>query len=235
MSGQNYSENSPEGDWDEKGHLAWNEYDWKRYLNNSEEETSRFLSLYLKMRNQASRLDDIAHTLGWDREDMGGGPYPDDTQSDELTEPLALNHPHEEFPDSDEFDPYTIHRHPVFIVTRALYKYMSEGLDLLIELESAELNARTVHLYHRSLSSGEHNAIMAVNALDMGDFNLCICHLKSALSILNQSLAMLQQFPSSEAFAHYANDATAAIFDLRELWLRVLHECREEHKRDFME
>ena len=74
MSGQNYSENSPDGDWDDKGHLAWNEYDWKRYLKDSEEETDRFLSLYLKMRTQPNRLDEIANTLGWDREDMGETP-----------------------------------------------------------------------------------------------------------------------------------------------------------------
>ena len=233
MSGQNYSENSPDGDWDDKGHLVWNEFDWKRYLDNSDEETSRFIALYLKMRNQPNRLDDIAHKLGWDREDMGG-PYADEV---ELAEPQPSCTTDEDYPDSDEFDPYTLHRHPVFIVTHGLYQHIASGLDLLIELDSDCLNVRLVHQYHRSLNSGEHNAIMAVNALDMGDFNLCICHLKSAINILNKSLSMLQQFPSrgNKAFAYYVSDATAAIFDLRELWIRILQECREEHKRDFMD
>ena len=188
------------------------------------------------MRNQPNRLDDIANVLGWNCEDMGD-PSPDEAESHDPLDPLPGSYIDEDYQDCDDFDPYTLHRHPIFIITRGLYQHLTDGLNALVEFESESLDVRLVHLYHKSLNAGEHNAIMAVNALDMGDFNLCICHLKSAVSILNTSLSVLQQFPSHKrkAFAFYVNDATAAIFDLRELWLRVLQECREEHKRGFRE
>lgn len=32
--------------WDERGELAWNEFDWERYLRNQEGAVSRYLRLY---------------------------------------------------------------------------------------------------------------------------------------------------------------------------------------------
>lgn len=83
------------------------------------------------------------------------------------------------------------------------------------------------------LQRGEAEAVEAIHALDFGDYALAVTLLKRALSTLNGVFAELQ----SEALATHRTTASwragalPRVFDLREIWLRVMSECRAELER----
>jgi hypothetical protein len=85
-----------------------------------------------------------------------------------------------------------------------------------------------------SLYRGEEQAILAVQALDFGDFAMAISLLKRALRELNQTLALLDDraASTSRALNHFCHDAQPRLFDLREIWLRVMNECRQGQSDD---
>ena len=89
--------------------------------------------------------------------------------------------------------------------------------------------------YAKSLHQAEMNVLLSIQALDLGDFGLSICHLKNSLSALNHSLALLDELrhPNRRYLEHFRNEVRIRIFDLRELWIRVMGDCRHEcrHRR----
>ncbi len=218
-----------DGDWDQGGELAWNELDWQQYLHRNEREQARFLAHYHKLKYTPDHLDEIARRMGWDHEDWS----PADASESNLEEDESF---YEEMvePEADDMEPYTVHRHPVYVVTRSLYKHLQKLLEHLIAGNLYLLNARQIGDYSATMHAGELNAVMALTALDMGDYHLAICHLKNALSALNHTMSIAQEMPAqhpNEAAA-YQQEVMTCLFDLREVWLRVMRECREEARRD---
>ncbi|HEX2101818.1 MAG TPA: hypothetical protein VHF69_14185, partial [Candidatus Synoicihabitans sp.] len=75
-------------------------------------------------------------------------------------------------------------------------------------------------------------ATLAIQALDFGDYAMAISLFKRALRELNGSLALLSsEAHGSRAFTTFRDHALPRLFDLREIWLRVMNECREELER----
>ncbi len=62
------SDSSPESDWDERGELAWNEFDWENYLREQDDVVRRYLAHYEGLKHNPERIDEIAHRMGWDQE-----------------------------------------------------------------------------------------------------------------------------------------------------------------------
>ena len=62
MSPYDYEKDS-DGDWDDRGELAWNEFDWQQYLNRNHRVIERFIAFYAKMRPRGDYLDDIARRM----------------------------------------------------------------------------------------------------------------------------------------------------------------------------
>jgi hypothetical protein len=62
---------------------------------------------------------------------------------------------------------------------------------------------------------------------------MAISLFKRALSAVNQSLALIQSpaVGSSATLRRYREDALPRLFDIREIWLRVINECRNELNR----
>lgn len=217
-------ESEPEGDWDDRGDLVWNEFDWQHYLRQNEQEVVRFLSLYQKLKGQPNHLDDIAHLMGWD---LGDWALLDSLDDDEDPQPESIG--------EIDFDPYTVHKHPVYIVSHSLYQLLRILWEhLLVNGDSRLLTAQLSWEFAKSIQAGELNALMAIHALDVGDFALTVCHLKNALSALNHSLRIVQAIPPATCrdVSAFQREASLALFDLREVWLRVMNECREECNRD---
>ncbi len=220
-------ESYSDGDWDDRGDLVWNEFDWQQYLKQNEQEVIRFLSLYQKLKNQPSHLDDIAHLMGWDMGDwalLESLDDEDDTQPEPATE--------------IDFDPYTVHKHPVYIVSHSLYQLLRIIWEhLLANGDDRSISPHMSWEFAKSIQAGELNALMAIHALDVGDFALTVCHLKNALSALNHSLRIVQDIPlkAGRSVPAFQREASQALFDLREVWLRVMSECREECRRDSSE
>ena len=75
--------------------------------------------------------------------------------------------------------------------------------------------------------------MLAIQALDFGDYAMAISLFKRSLRELNQSLALLGSDGSREgrSLAYFREDALPRLFDLREIWLRVMNECRQELER----
>ncbi len=127
---------------------------------------------------------------------------------------------------------YTIHKHPVFIATRGLSQHLHHVWEhFLASGNDLHVNMSLSWKFATSLHAGELNAVMAIHALDLGDFTLTICHLKNALNAVNHSLSLLHALPLGNSSQHsqFFREVQATLFDLREIWLRVMNDCRVEN------
>lgn len=224
------SDASFEGDWDEKGGLVWNEFDWKEYLREHDREIARFLTIYNSLKDQPDHLDETARQMGWELDDWSVSLDGDD-------DPLAPVDMEGEMPpdeaDFEDADPYTLHKHPVYIVTRALHEYLRRSWEHFMLQIQQNMPAQLAWTFANSLHRSELFSILALQSLDLGDFALAVCHLKTALTALNQAMSALQRLThrNPRFLTLFRHEMMIRIFDLREVWLRVIHDCREEVRR----
>src|SRR5258708_1395927 len=218
------ADGSAENEWDEQGDLAWNEFDWERYLQQQDEALKTYLSHYEKLKNHPDRIDEVAHLMGWDQDSWTG----DDSDESRYEVPKA----EDEIGDYD-LDRYTFHKNPIFVSTKALY------LSLKISWEKLASDAHRAPqplglAFLMSLQRGEEHALFAIQALDMGDYALGVSLFKRSLREINQTFALIDTKAASHssALAMYREFALPRLFDLREIWLRVMNECREELERN---
>lgn len=221
-----------DGEWNEKEDLFWKESDWKKYLEKIDIEITHFLNFYREFKDVYNRLDMIALRMGWDLDEWSSSEWDEtaDMASSPLKESEDLSAAEDEL---EDLEPDTFYRHPTFIITRALYKDLSRIWETFMHQNDGTLNPSLVWQFALSLHSGETNAILAIQALDMEDYPLTIHHLKQALSALNTSLSSLQKIkiqdpPLRGKLNTFKQEAQIRIFDLRELWLRAMGVCRDE-------
>lgn len=215
-------EGSNEGDWDDAGDLAWNESDWQVFLRNSDKEVVRFMTAYNQVKEQDDRLDAAASLMGWHRDDWSST---DELEFDENDLPVLKPLDQEEI---NSMDPYTIHRHPIYITSNALFSYLRASWEQLMRKNNHTTSPDLAWGYSVSLSDAEKHCIMAANSLDLGDFLLAVCHFKKAHSALNESMRINHLFlhHSSKKLASYFKETNMRMHDLREIWLRVMNDCR---------
>jgi len=223
----NFDPDTPsENDWDERGDLAWNEFDWEQYLREQDDVLHRYLAFYEQLREHPERIDEVAHFMHWDE-----GVWTSESVSmeDDGTEEEETEAQDEA---SYKAEPYTLHKSPVFIATKAIFLSLKRAWER-IATDNAKVPQTLAIALQTSLYRGEEQAILAVQALDFGDFAMAISLLKRALRELNQTLALLDDRAAnvSRALGHFCQDARPRLFDLREIWLRVMNECRQELER----
>jgi hypothetical protein len=220
----------PEGEWEDKGNLSWSEADWQQFLQRQEQEVARFLRFYDECPTPGmERLDWVARQMGWDSEDWSVSDFPDDEEAGEGWKEEDANAP--EFQDTD---PYTLHRHPVFVVTTGLFLQIRYIWRCVLEKHNGKADALVSFDFAESLAEAEKHTLLAMQCMDMGDFLLCVVHLKRALRGINLSLSHLPVLVSiSPAPERLHATLRSRLFDLREVCLRVLMDCREEEGRDF--
>jgi hypothetical protein len=211
------SDGVPENDGDDRGELAWNEFDWERYLREQDEAVNRYLALYEAHRDRDDRIDVIAEKMSWAA----------DAWREEEVEDSA-----EESDETATEDVYTLHKNPIFIATKAIYL----GLDrswLELAKDGAKVPSATAVTVLSSLHRGEETALQAIHALDFGDYAMAVTLFKRALTSLNATFALLgaEAALARPAVATWREQATPALFDLREIWLRVMSECRAALER----
>lgn len=212
------SDGSSDGDWNDRGDLAWNEFDWERYLREQDETINRYIAYYENFLNHPQRIDEVARHMGWDdgqwdaRDDAGDASTADG-------------------PDDYGIEPdvYTPHKNPIFISTRALYLRARRAWELLAA-DSRKVPQELAMSYLSALHEGDSLTQQAVHALEFGDYAMAISLFKRALASLNRTLALLNA-DSGPAVAAYRRDMLVTLFDLREVWLRVISECRGELER----
>ncbi len=211
------SDGVPENEGEDRGELAWNEFDWERYLREQDEAVNRYLALYEAHRDREDRIDFIAEKMSWAAE--AWREEEEEAATDELEESTAE-------------DVYTLHKNPIFIATKAIYLGLERSW-LELAKDGAKVPSATAVTVLSSLHRGEETAIQAIHALDFGDYAMAVTLFKRALTTLNATFALLgaEAALARPAVADWREHATPALFDLREIWLRVMSECRAALER----
>jgi hypothetical protein len=204
-----------ENEWEENGDLAWNEFDWEVYLREQDGAIHRYLGYYESLAPGPERIDEVADRMGWDRAD---GEEPDDRENPEKV--LF----------SDEI--YTLQKNPVFIATKALFLSLRRSWELEAAVPGRIPQALAIG-FLSALNRCEEQAVMAIHALDFGDYAMAICLFKRALAALNECFASIGSDAADDVAAVCAGrgEMRHRMFDLREIWLRVISDCREDTQR----
>jgi hypothetical protein len=216
------SDGSQENDWEDRGELAWNEFDWESYLREQDAVVRRYLNFYEAAKNDSERIDAVAEKMGWSHDDWSDDGDSDDDDDDDESDSATF----------DGDDVYTVHKNPIFIATKAICLGLSESWEhIAVDAEKVP-QALGVGLL-ASLNRGEEHAVQAIHALDFGDYAMAVSLFKRAMSTLNGSLALLNAAAASDSASveRWRTAALPRMFDLREIWLRVMAECREELER----
>ena len=214
-----------ENDWSElPEENSWNEYQWRKYLNDSNNDIEHFLKIYEKLKDDPCHFDEIATQMGWDSEDI--------SLTDEFDLSESEDDADEDF-DEDDTTPYTPLSHPVVVVTHALCSSLRQIWEDYINQNGSYASPQICWQYADSLHQAEINVMLAVHAIDLGDYGLTICHLKNSLSALNKTLSLLDKIahPNEDFLEKFCQEIRVRLFDLRELWLRVMGDCRIEFNR----
>ena len=213
-----------DNDWDDCGELSWTEADWQKYLASQETAVRQYIQHYDQLPASMQRIDEAARLMGWELAEDPTGTEPEAAK--EIEELVEID---EEAFEGD-WDPYTLHRNPVYISTRALY------LSLLAHWERVAVQPDRVPpalgiTLQALLYRGNEQALQAVQALEMGDYTLAVLLFKKALRELNLTLTRLNEPDASTTplAVRYREYALPRLFDLREIWLRVMNECRQSH------
>ncbi len=209
----NSSNNGSPDDSEEHGELVWNEFDWERYLRQRDEAVGEYRQVYDKVADQPERIDEIARQLGWEPTLDGDADGDDDDDEDF----------------DDDLDPYTLHRNPVYVATRALFAGLIEATEAAA-LSGIDFSAVHAFPLLRTLHAAEMSVVLGVQSLDLGDTALGISQLKRALSLLNRAMSLVPDSPSGaeDDLPELNRYARPRLFDLREICLRVVRESRLE-------
>ncbi|MEX2044304.1 MAG: hypothetical protein WD941_03060 [Opitutus sp.] len=218
------SDGGAEHDWEDRGDLAWNEFDWERYLREQDEAIRRYLRFYAECKDSPNRIDAVADKMAWGQDEWSDENSGDSEEAGGDLEAKAGF--------DEDGDVYTLHKNPIFISTKAIFLGLIQSWQE-IAIDSTKVPQPLAVNLLGSLSRGEELAVQAIHALDFGDYAMAVSLFKRALSALNGSLALLNSEPALRHLHTHAWRASAlpALFDLREIWLRVIAECRDELDR----
>lgn len=218
------SDGGSDNGWDDRGDLAWNEFDWERYLREQDESIQRYLRLYESCRHSPDRIDEVAEKMNWGEDDW--------SETEDEANDAAPESDEEEPSFEAESEVYTLHKNPIFIATKALYLGLNGSWQTLAS-EPGKVPQPLAVAMLASLHRGEEQAVQAIHALDFGDYAMAVSLFKRALSALNGSLALLNAdaVARHRAVQAWREEMLPRFFDLREVWLRVMAECREELDR----
>ena len=228
-------EGQPDGDWDDRGNLSWSELDWQQFLHRREKEVARFLKFYDECPSPPTeRLDWVARQLGWDSEDWSVSDFPDDEEDEEAEETEGWKNREEAEDAPSDMDPYTLHRHPVYVVSTGLFLQLRYTWRRVLEERREAVDGLLSWDFAESLNEAEKHSLMSMQSMDMGDFLLCVVHGKRALRGINMAMSLLPHLLDlAQGTNQLQKDLFSRLFDLREVALRVIQDCREEDRRNF--
>jgi len=219
MADFEYESNS-DSEWDDSWDTLWSEHDWEAYLANESDEVQRYQRLYNKLAQHPNRLDEIALRMGWDLQV--------DPKDSDSSEP-----PQDALPEL----PYTLHKHPLFIASKALHGWMTEKWSQRVALCTDRVKPIFALEVQNTITQSDQYGLLGVTALDLGDYTLAVAYFKRGLQQLNKLLAQLNGIEAKNAapLEAYGVHAKIRIFDLREIWLRVMSDCRDAASGRFEE
>jgi len=204
---------------DDSDAIKWSERDWAKYVKKSDSEIGRFASLYSLNRPYGKTLDEIAQAAGWSIENYANP----EVESFYTSYSASSSVDDEEDEDGADFsyEPWTLLNHPVFIITKALFKCLDEHMGrLLIEVNSSSAQTWAVA---KSISEASNFLSLAVNSTDLGEDTLARCHYKMGAASLNRLLAKVDSIsvPESQDGKERLARVRNIVFDLRQLCLNL--------------
>lgn len=204
-------DSNADGDWDDSWETIWNEGDWERYLQTEETQVSHYQRLYVKYSKDANRLDKVASSMGWDSRGEQSANEVTDTQLD-----------------MTKSGPYTLHKHPLYIASKALHSWLSDNWKQEANMHSDRISNYSALSLQEAISKSDEYGLLAVTALDLADFTLTIAYIKRGFALLNDLLARLSAIDhfQRESLSEFVTQAKIRAFDIREIWLRVAADCR---------
>ncbi len=219
MADFEYESNS-DSDWDDNWETIWNEHDWEVYLAKEKDQVRKYQKLYNKLARSQNRLDEVALFMGWEANN--------DHQEQEAADSAI-----EAVPDQ----PYTLHKHPLYVASKALHDWLTERWSQHVSLCAEQISPVCVLKIQSTISDSERYGLLAVTALDLGDYALAIAYFKRGLSQLNRLLSQLSDLEAKNLapINAYSKHAKIRLFDIREIWLRVMSDCRAAATRRFEE
>ena len=133
----------------------------------------------------------------------------DSFSDDDLPDFSSEEIPEEDFEPSE---PYTLHRHPVYIVTKALFVWMRSTFENYLESSvGKQATSKLTWKYATVLQEAEHQAIMGIQAIDMADYGLAICHFKRALTAINLTMSTLSELLVEKPDSKYREEIYARL------------------------
>jgi len=226
MSRPDYN-NSNDHDWEDSEGVSWSELDWQAFLKANQAQMDLFLNLYLEKKASDPNaymahqwLDHAAQLMGW------AGQPTDETSDfsscDEQLDRLLEG--------GGRLVPYTIHQHPVFIVTQAFFDYIDETWAKACSKPNMWVPSHFLWRLNSIFQTARFEAIMALASAQLDDYSLAICHFKHGLTYVNQALKALQEIREDRPIVPLVllQDTQAVLFDIRAIWLRMIEDCRQE-------
>ena len=118
-------------------------------------------------------------------------------------------------------------------MARALSLQLTQSFRRLNVDAGPQLTALEATDIMHSFWDAQHQMIMAINATDTGDLPLALVHMKRALAAINYSIGLTAGLPAAVRLssAEAAHDLEATLFDLREVCLRVMADCRWDGRK----
>ncbi len=213
-----------DNDWEERSELAWSEAEWRRYLADQEKAVQNYARAYDRLASAPDRIDQVARQLGWEPAADEGSVTGDEAEEEEG--PVSVP--------GESWEPYTMHRNPVYIATKALYLGLLGHWERLAVRPAAAVPGPLAIGVQGLLHRGQEAALQGIHALEMGDYTLAVCFFKRGLRELNTTMAALNTPAATAlpALTRFRDYASPRLFDLREIWLRVMNECRLEAETD---
>lgn len=204
-----------DNDWDDRSELSWSEKDWETYLAEQDGTIRDYQKLYDQIEPVPTRIDQVAKQLGWE------SPEGEADETEESEDFLAEENL------GDRWEPYTLHRNPVYVATKSIYLGLLDRWEQCLAA-NAPVSASAAVALHGSLYRGQDAAFHGIHALEMGDYTLAVCFFKRTLRELNTTMALAAALPDASHPDGFAVFSRSRLFDLREILLRVMNECRSE-------
>ena len=213
------ADGAPDGDGEGRDELSWTEFDWEQYFRQQDAAIAKYLEHYESLEANPNRIDEAARLMGWEENDWNVESV-DDFDPENLPD------------DWDDLEPYSVHRNPVFVATKAIFGGLWRRLGAFPQLPDPAVSKAIVALA-AICHQAEDTASMAIHALDLGDYSMAVSLFKRALRALNAALATVATLEAMPApgCQDFAAAARLRLFDLREICLRVMEECRQESAR----
>jgi hypothetical protein len=213
------ADGAPDSDWEERDELAWTEFDWEQYLRQQDAAITKYLEHYESLETRPDRIDEAARLMGWEEGDWNSETL-NEVDLDEMPE------------DWDDLEPYSVHRNPVYVATKAIFSGLWRRIGAFPQIPDPVVSKAVIGLA-TTCHQCEDAASLAIHALDLGDYSMAVSLFKRALRGLNSALSVVATLEASPAAGcqEFATAARLRLFDLREICLRVMEECRQESTR----